>query len=128
MNLDQLTNKLFITYLESTGDAPGADPNYSRMLKRFRAKWHEFVAIRQTLGTCIQCNRKHQPGMQKCGVHRNKNKARCLAWAAAHRDAIRRQYLVRRASGVCVASPRHGAAFEGHVLCRKCYRRNKDKK
>lgn len=120
-----LSNKLFRQFLSmdlGSGGGGGSEKRFTpAQLAFFRAKWHQFVQIRQILGTCIQCNRKHRPSEQRCGVHRNKNKAKCLVWAAANRIAIRAEYKSRVNAGVCVNSPKHGGTYNGHTLCKMCY-------
>ena len=119
-----LKNKLFMRFClesESGGKAPYGSRLSPDKQAYFRALWTQFVQVRQILGTCIQCNRKHQPGMQRCGVHRNKNRAKCLAWAAANREAIRAEYKSRVNAGVCANGPKHGNVYNGHTLCKMCY-------
>lgn len=119
-----LNNKLFLKFCMDSipgGKAAWGTKCTEEQKTYARGKWREFVSIRQILGTCIQCNRKHQPGMQRCGVHRNKNKTKCLAWARANRDAIRAEYKARVNAGVCVNKPEHGPGVNGYTLCRMCY-------
>ena len=127
-----LKNKLFMKFVLELEGSGGRVPWGARLTPEHqayaRAQWAQFVQVRQILGTCIQCNRKHQPGMQRCGVHRNKNKTKCLAWAAANREAIRAEAKARVKAGVCIANPKHGPAFDGHNHCKMCYIRRKNRK
>lgn len=128
MNLD---NKLFLQFCIDS--IPGGKAAWGTKLTEekkayARQAWHQWVAIRQILGTCIRCNRKHRPDEQRCGVHRNINKAKCLAWARANRDAIRAEYKSRVNAGVCVNNPKHGVSFNRHTQCVMCYTNRKNRK
>lgn len=123
-----LKNKLFLKFLEVQGGGGSPAVPYGQRLSPAeqsyaRAKWREFVTVRQVLGTCIACNRQHRPGEQRCTVHRNLNRAKCKAWAHENRDERLAEYRRRVKAGVCTDSPDHGPAFEGHNTCRKCYLR-----
>jgi hypothetical protein len=123
-----LKNKLFLKFLETQGGGGGGAEKrpYGQRLtpaqRRYaRSKWHVFVAVRQVLGTCIACNRKHRPGEQRCTVHRNINRAKCKAWSHENRDQRLADYREARKKGVCANNADHGPVFEGHSTCRRCY-------
>jgi hypothetical protein len=123
-----LKNKLFVRFLEesaSGGQLPWGQRLTPEQQAYARKTWHKFVATRQAVALCIQCNRRHQPGMQRCGMHRNLNKAKCLAWARLNRENIRQQYRKRVAARVCVNNPDHGRSFGSHIKCEPCYNHNK---
>lgn len=129
-----LNNKLFRAFmLMETGNGGGGGsskrPYGSRMTPEAqaeaRAYWHVFVGMRQAKGLCIQCQRKHQPGLQRCKTHRKLNAAKCLKWARANRDAIRAEYKYRVENLLCVNNPKHGRSFDGHIHCLACYTRRK---
>lgn len=124
-----LKNKLFVKFLEESTSSGGQIPYGQRSTPEQQAYarklWRKFVTIRQAVALCIQCNRKHQPSMQRCGLHRNLNKAKCLAWARLNRENVRQQYKDRVIAKVCVNCPDHGYAFGDHTTCEKCYNKNK---
>ena len=121
-------NKLFIFFLEEQG--VGGKPTSTstpEQLAIYRAYWRQFVEIRQILGTCIQCNRKHRPGEQRCALHRNKNRVRCLIWAQKNKNRLKEQYRYRVNSKICHRNTNHGSVYNGHVVCKDCYEKSRKK-
>lgn len=117
------SNKLFIKWLEldAGGKATWGSKSTEEQKALFRARWHVFVGVRQSLGNCIQCNRKHIPRQQRCANHRNLNRAKCLAWAKANRASIRAEYRRRVNARVCANNPSHGKSHKEHIYCLNCY-------
>jgi len=128
-----LSNKLFIRFCEesdSGGQVPYGQKLTAEQRMYARKLWRKFVKHRQVLGLCIQCGRKHQPSMQRCGLHRRLNREKCYTWFLANKDKIKAKVEARKAAGVCVNGLNHGAAAPGHIYCEKCrarlrqYRKN----
>ena len=123
--MNMFFNKMFVSFLEKEV-LPGSGYTSFRVFrsspevrKAARQFWKRFVKIRQAQGLCLSCDRKHRPDEQRCAIHKESNRKRCLRWARRNRAFLRLQYAERVAAGVCASSPTHGRATSG-TLCETC--------
>lgn len=114
-----LKNKLFIKFMDEQTSGGYQYKTSGQKRAAVRRYWHRFVKYRQTIGLCIQCNRRHQPTMQRCGLHRRLNAEKCLAWARANAVRLRQERAERVRAGLCASTASHGKATHG-TLCKKC--------
>lgn len=113
-------NKLFMSFLEEEATSGGQAPWGKRTPDALKEAWHRFVAVRYQVGKCIQCQRKHVSGQQRCRLHKEVNRLRAARWTKLNQAHIAAKIQDRRNAGVCINSPTHGKAHSPSPYCQAC--------
>lgn len=103
-------------------------------LRMARNHFRRWTAIRKARCQCVRCDSlapivvtaagETRQGVY-CPHHRRINAERCKAWMASNRKRLKKRYRDRVKAGVCTRSEKHGKALDGHVVCARCFARQK---